>query len=105
MVTSTYDPVMKRILRDANPFDLVGKVRRSVEIESVIKITGNSQSALSTYQIDWTESTTEIAGGANAPRNRRMRALVTIKLIPPDNTFIKVNPLGIFIENCEWTEW
>jgi len=98
MVTNSYEPVMTRILRDASPFELVGKIRRVVEIESSLKITGNS------YQIDWIESTTEIGGGAATPRGRKMRALITIKLIPPDTSVSKTNPLGIFIENCEWTE-
>ena len=98
MVTSTYDPIMTRIIRDANPFDLVGKFRRTVEIESSLKTTGNS------YQIDWIESTLELAGGAATPRKRKMRAIVTVKLMPPNNTSIKTNPLGIFIDNCEWTE-
>jgi len=98
MVTSTYNPIMTRTLRDASPFDLVGKVRRTVEIESVLQTTGRS------YQVDWVESTLELSGGANTPRNRKMRAVVTVKLVPPDNSFIKTNPLGIFIDNCEWTE-
>ena len=97
MVTTTYNPVMTRILRDpnTNPFELVGRVRRTVEIESTLKITGNS------YQVDWLETNIETGGN---PRSRKMRALVTIKLITPDNSFIRANPLGIFIENCEWTE-
>ena len=95
MVTNSYEPVMTRMLRDASPFELVGRIRRTVEIESSLRITGNS------YQIDWIETTTETNG---TPRGRKMRALITIKLITPDNSFIKTNPLGIFIENCEWTE-
>jgi type IV secretion system protein VirB5 len=95
MVTGSYEPVMTRMLRAASPFELVGKIRRTVEIESALRITGSS------YQVDWIESTIEPGG---SPRNKKMRGLVTIKLIPPDPAFIKKNPLGIFIENCEWTE-
>lgn len=95
MITTSYEPIMTRMLRDASPFELVGRLRRTVDIESAIHITKN------TYQIDWIETTTEIGGN---PRKRKMRALITIKLIPPDNSFIKINPLGIFIENCEWAE-
>jgi type IV secretion system protein VirB5 len=95
MITRSYEPVLTRFLRSSSPFDLVGKTRRSVDIESALRITGSS------YQIDWIETSTELSG---SPQHRKMRALVTVKLLPPDPSFIKRNPLGIFIENCEWTE-
>jgi type IV secretion system protein VirB5 len=96
MVTSAYEPAMTRNLRAASPFDLVGRERRSVEIESVIKITGSS------YQTDWTET---LASASAAQKRTRMRALVTVKLLPvADANTAKKNPLGIYIENCEMTE-
>lgn len=95
MVTSSYDPVMTRFLRGASPFDLVGRVRRSVEIESVLKITGSS------YQVDWRETVTDTA---NSRRSTRMRAVITIRLFSPTDATIRRNPLGIYIENCEMTE-
>jgi type IV secretion system protein VirB5 len=95
MVTGSYEPVMTRLLRGASPFDLVGKVRRTVEIESVLRITTNS------YQIDWIESTVDSAA---ARTGKRMRALVTVKLLPVTDDTIRKNPLGIYIDNCEMTE-
>lgn len=96
MATNAYEPVMTRNLRAASPFDLVGRERRSVEIESVIKITGSS------YQIDWTET---LSGSAASPKRTRMRALATVRLLPSaDANTVKKNPLGIYIENCEMTE-
>jgi type IV secretion system protein VirB5 len=96
MVTGAYEPVMTRNLRAASPFDMVGRERRSVEIESVIKITGSS------YQADWTET---VAGASATQRKAKMRALVTVKLLPAaDANAVKKNPLGIYIENCEMTE-
>ena len=95
MVTSVYEPHMTRMLRANSPFALVGKIRRTVEIESTIRITGDS------YQIDWVETSVEPGGN---PTSRKMRGLVTIRLLPPDPSFIRNNPLGIFIEACEWTE-
>ncbi|MDR2133598.1 MAG: hypothetical protein LBP27_00720 [Treponema sp.] len=95
MVTSGYAPVMTRFLRSASPFELVGKTRRTVEVESVLKITGTS------YQIDWTETS---VGGSGIRNAARMRAIVTVKLLPATDTSIKRNPLGIYIENCEMTE-
>jgi type IV secretion system protein VirB5 len=95
MVTAAYEPIMTRTLRSASPFDLVGKVRRTIETESVLKITGNS------YQIDWIETSTNNTSGRSTVR---MRALVTIRLLPVNDAVIRKNPLGIYIENCEMTE-
>jgi type IV secretion system protein VirB5 len=97
MVTSSYDPILTRMLRANSPFPLVGKIRRTVEIESTLRITGNS------YQVDWVESSVEPGG---LPVARKMRGLVTLTFIQPDASkdWIKTNPLGIFIDACEWTE-
>lgn len=95
MVTGSYEPVMTRMLRASSPFDLVGKTRRTVEIESALKVTGSS------YQVDWLESSTEAGGTVS---RKKMRALVTIKMLPPTDDTIKKNPLGIYIDNCEMTE-
>jgi type IV secretion system protein VirB5 len=95
MVTGTYEPIMTRMLRSASPFPLVGKLRRTVEIESAMHVTGSS------YQIDWLETSIDTS---SSPRNQKMRALVTIKILPAAGETIKKNPLGIFIDNCEITE-
>jgi type IV secretion system protein VirB5 len=95
MVTGAYEPIMTRTLRSASPFNLVGKTRRTVEIESAMHVTGSS------YQIDWTETSVD---AGSSPRNQKMRALVTVKLLPVNGETIKKNPLGIFIDNCEITE-
>ncbi|MDR2491247.1 MAG: type IV secretion system protein [Spirochaetaceae bacterium] len=93
MVTSSYEPVMTRNLRANSPFALVGKVRRTVEIESALKVTGSS------YQVDWIETSQESGG----TKRTRKRAVITVKLLPVDETNIKKNPLGIYIDNCETT--
>jgi type IV secretion system protein VirB5 len=95
MITSRYEPIMTRSLRNASPFDLVGKTRRTVEVESILKITGSS------YQIDYYETSTDNQG---TRKTARFRALVTVILLPVTDVSIKKNPLGIYIENCEVTE-
>jgi type IV secretion system protein VirB5 len=95
MVTTRYEPLMTRSLRAASPFDQVGKTRRSVEVESILKITGSS------YQIDWIETSLD---GQSSRKTARMRALVTTILLPVTDATIKKNPLGIYIENYEVTE-
>jgi len=95
MVTSNYSPIMRQMLLNDSPFELVGRLRRTVEIESVLNITGRS------YQVNWTESVIDTSSN---PKNSRMRAVVTIRLITPTDTTIKRNPLGIYIENFEMIE-
>jgi type IV secretion system protein TrbF len=95
MATPTYSPIMRSMLLSASPFDLIGKQRRTVDIESVLHVTGRS------YQINWTESVIE---PSSSPKNSKMRAVVTIKLVVPTDASIKRNPLGIYIENFEMTE-
>jgi len=94
MVTASYEPVMTRMLRANSPFDLVGRVRRSVEIESIIRITQD------TYQVDWIDA----AFDGTSRRNTRMRALVSIRLLPVTDQTVRHNPLGIYIDNMEMTE-
>ncbi len=53
MVTADYGKIMRQALLEESPFDMVGKQRRSLEIESVLHITGSS------YQINWTETVIE----------------------------------------------
>jgi type IV secretion system protein VirB5 len=93
--SKSYEPYLTRMIREQGFFSLVGKIRRSVDIESVLRITNNS------YQVDWLETVSE-AGGMN--QRHKMRALLTVVTISPQPEFIETNPLGIFIEDFEWTE-
>jgi type IV secretion system protein VirB5 len=95
MVTASYQQIMTRQLREHSPFELVGKLRRTVEIESVLNVTARS------YQVNWAETTVDTS---STRKIARMRAVVTVRLIPPTDETIKKNPLGIYIENCEMTE-
>jgi len=94
MVTANYEPHMTRMLRGNSPFELVGKVRRGVEIESIIRITQD------TYQVDWID----VVLDGTSRKNTRMRALVTIVLLPVTAESARRNPLGIYIDNMEMTE-
>jgi len=94
-VTAAYAPILTNMLRNDSPFPLVGRIRRTVDIETIIRVTGNS------YQVDWIESSIEHGG---QPISRRMRGLVTIRLIPPTPDIVRNNPLGIFVDAFEFTE-
>jgi type IV secretion system protein VirB5 len=95
MVTSGYTPVMRQMLLNNSPFELVGKIRRTVEFESVLNVTGHS------YQVNWNETVIE---SSSSPKRAKYRAVITVRLINPSDSTIKRNPLGIYIENFEMTE-
>jgi type IV secretion system protein VirB5 len=94
MITSSYAPLLTNALRAASPFDLVGRIRRTIEIESIIRITPE------TYQADWIETSAD----SSSRRNARMRALISIKLLPTTDSTVRRNPLGIYIDNFEMAE-
>jgi len=92
MVTSGYSPILRQAILGDSPFELVGKIRRTVEIESVLHITGRS------YQVNWAET---VADSSSGQKKSRMRGVATVRLIAPTDATIKRNPLGIYIENFE----
>jgi len=95
MVTPNYSPIFRQLLLDNSPFALVGKIRRTVEIESLLLITGRS------YTVNWTETVYDTSANHTTAK---MRAVVTIRLVTPTDATIKRNPLGIYIESFEMTE-
>ena len=95
MVTSSFSPILRQNLLDDSPFSQVGKIRRSVEIESILHITGSS------YNVNWTETAFDVSANQTT---KKMRAVVSIPLVIPTDSTIKRNPLGIYIENFEMTE-
>ena len=94
MVTAAYAVIMRNMLINDSPFELIGRIRRSVEIESILPITANS------YQVNWNETVIDTQARQTVTR---MRAVVTIRLLTPTDAIIRRNPLGIFIENFEMT--
>jgi type IV secretion system protein VirB5 len=95
MVTARYQPIMRNMLVENSPFELVGKIRRTVEIESVLNITNNS------YQVNWNETVIDTDARSKISK---FRAVVTVRLITPTDATIRRNPLGIYIENFEMAE-
>ncbi|GMO25813.1 MAG: conjugal transfer protein TrbF [Termitinemataceae bacterium] len=94
MVTAKCATTMTEQLRANAPFDVVGELKRVIEIESVIKLSGGS------YQIDWLENNS----GTSSNYRQRFRGVITIKLlVPPKDKRIN-NPLGIYIDDYSYTE-
>ena len=77
-------------IKEENPFQHIGKMRRNVFIESNIQTSGN------TWQYDWYDITTNMSGLETS--RVRMRGLFTVTAHQPRNKKEQeANPLGIFI--------
>jgi type IV secretion system protein VirB5 len=84
---------MTAALREEDPFSLVGRERRAVTIESVLRLSER------TWQVDWIES----VSGTNTG-NRRIRGVFTVELLNPTARQRVGNPLGIYIDDYDYTE-
>lgn len=92
MITAQCEREMTADLRANDPFAEVGQTKRSVIIETVLKVSAE------TYQVDWIEVST---GKENA--NAHIRGLFTVKVLdPPAEKRVK-NPLGIYIDDYDMT--
>lgn len=89
MLTMTSSQKLSNFLRKENPFNDFGKFKRSVLIESLLKLSENA------YQVDFIETKLTPTGGVLD--KVRYRAIISIQLLePPEKNKIE-NPLGIFI--------
>ena len=94
MVTSGCEKKMTKELTDNSPFKASkAGAKRTLQIESILKLTNG------TYKLDWIEST---ASGGQVKRER-LRGLFTVKLLAPTEKSIQANPLGIYIDNYDFT--
>lgn len=86
---------------EASPFKRAEKETVSVEVLSVIPQTPD------TWQVDW-EETTRDRQGVRKGTPARMRALVTVVVVPPTNRTteeeIRKNPMGILVRDFSWTK-
>jgi type IV secretion system protein VirB5 len=92
-VTEKCTRKMTTELREEDPFSSVGKTKRAVTIESVLRLSTH------TWQADWIES----SSGTNAG-NKRMRGVFTIELLEPSAKQRTLNPLGIYVDDYDFTE-
>lgn len=94
MVTSECGKKMTKELTDNSPFKASkAGTKRTLQIESILKLTNG------TYKLDWIESTT----ADNQTKRQRLRGLFTVKLLMPTEKNIQTNPLGIYIDNYDFT--
>jgi type IV secretion system protein VirB5 len=93
MVTAKGEKKMTSELRAADPFKDVGRIKRSVTIETILRL------STGTYQADWIES----SSGTDS-RTIHYRGLFTVKLLEPPEKKRVSNPLGIYIDDYDMTE-
>lgn len=69
----------------------------SIEVQSVLPTTDR------TYEIEWAETTRDLYG--TVTQRARWKAAVTIAINPPsDEATARVNPLGIYVTNSNWSK-
>jgi type IV secretion system protein TrbF len=86
--------ILNDYARDNDPFESVGRRSRSVDVISVVRISGDS------FQARWVERSFENGGHT---KTERYTALMTIIINPPsDAQTLRKNPLGIFIHGLNW---
>jgi type IV secretion system protein VirB5 len=95
MVSASCEKKLTAALRNEDPFSKVGKEKRGIAIESVLKLSGSS------YQIDWIET----SGAPSSPAGvkYRVRGVVTTELLAPPEEKRVNNPLGIYITDYDMT--
>ena len=82
--------------RDNDPRKDFGQHLRNVTFESILQLSKDS------YQVDFVWNDTNLAGRNNW--RRKMRGVLTVKLMEPDSKSLEKNPLGIYITNFDFTE-
>lgn len=95
LTSETADKLSSQLKED-NPLKNYGMVRKTVEIESLLSLSKNS------YQVDFITKTTN-------ERNQniittRMRGVITVILLEPDNDDKILNPLGIYLSSYDFRE-
>ena len=72
-----------------------GSQQRTVEIESILKLSDDS------YQVDFFITTSSLAG--KVTEKKRTRGVLSTQLLEPASEDQKLNPLGIYITNFDFT--
>ena len=86
---------------ESDPFKRAAKQTVETEIVSVIPQSPD------TWQVEWNEKTFD-RQGVPIGQPYRMRALITVKIVPPTShtteNEIRQNPLGIYVQDFNWSK-
>lgn len=93
------DPSTQKInawFRGNSPFAKAKSSTVAIEVNNIVALSNQ------TYQIDWTEYERDRKGKETA--NRRFRGIATVTLTAPlDETTIRLNPIGLYVRDFDWT--
>ena len=93
MVTQTGSGVLTNMIKSEDAFAKIGGNHREVNLETLIKVTGQS------WQADWVEVVLDAAGEQRS--STRKRGIYTVLQGQPDERQLKSNPLGIFVNSFQ----
>lgn len=88
-------------VEESNPFNRAATETVTIQFENILKQSGD------TWQVDWTETVRD-RKGSKIEEPFRMRAIITVAIIPPNETTteaqIRKNPLGIYMVDFDWSK-
>ena len=96
LVTPDAGNQLSAYVQDHNPFDQVGQVRQSVQINVVVPISKE------TWQVDWTETTWDEHGNETGTADWRGNFRLQLRL-PDTAEKLESNPIGLFIDEFHWS--
>ncbi|MBK5570826.1 conjugal transfer protein TrbF [Ensifer sp. SSB1] len=95
----TADPSTQKInswYRGNSPFEKAKTTTVAIEVNNIVAISNQ------TYQMDWTEYERDRKGKETG--TRRFRGIATVALTAPqDEAIIRLNPIGLYIQDFDWT--
>ncbi len=95
----TSDPSTQKInswFRANSPFEKAKSSTVAIEVNNIVALSNQ------TYQLDWTEFERDRKGKETG--TGRYRGIATVVLIAPqDEATIRVNPIGLYIQDLDWT--
>ncbi|THK35160.1 conjugal transfer protein TrbF [Ensifer sp. MPMI2T] len=95
----TNDPATEKVnswFRGNSPFERAKTATVAIEVNNIVALSNQS------YQIDWTEYVRDRKGKETGLR--RFRGVATVTLNPPqDESIIRLNPLGLYLRDFDWT--
>ena len=94
-VTPRGAAMLNAYARANNPFAQVGQRTVTVQVRSIVRVSGSS------FQAQWTEQT--FANGALVSTERWTGILTIVIHTPHDVLSLRKNPLGIYIDGLDWS--
>lgn len=93
------DPSTQKInswFRGNSPFEKAKTSTVAIEVNNIVALSNQ------TYQVDWTEYERDRKG--KETETRRFRGIATVALTTPqDEATIRLNPIGLYVRDFDWT--